>query len=250
MITKLIKYQEIDKKLRDIENMLGASDERKHVFLSAKFLKSIPELVAKIDNKAIDLMNQLSAIKDKRAALSEQLRYIAGDVDNIETEESVHYTMKKADEIIASIKALDTACAKLSTEMASLSAEYDQVKVKTKKANEQYKEYNEKYTALKASVQGEMKQIQTELAELRKSIDPEKMKKYDVAVWAHHGMFAAGADFDDSFGLMHTVEKAAEILVKVLSMVPEKRQTITPANFRKFTEAYNFHLDEKFLYEK
>jgi predicted nucleic acid-binding Zn-ribbon protein len=63
--------------------------------------------------------------------------------------------------------------------MASLSAEYDQVKVKTKKANEQYKEYNEKYTALKASVQGEMKQIQTELAELRKSIDPEKMKKYD-----------------------------------------------------------------------
>ena len=78
----------------------------------------------------------------------------------------------------------------------------------------------------------------------------ELMKRVDVAVWAHHGMFAAGADFDDSFGLMHTVEKAAEILVKVLSMVPEKRQTITPANFRKFTEAYNFHLDEKFLYEK
>ncbi len=179
MITKLIRYQEIDKKLKDIENMLGSSDARKHVFLSAKFLNSVPELVAKIDNKAIDLMNQLASIKEKRVALSEQLQYIAGDVDNIETEESVHYTMKKADEIIASIKSLDNACSKLANEMSALSAEYDQVKAKTTSAKNQYKEYNEKYTALKASVQDEMKAIQTELAELRKSIDPAKMKKYD-----------------------------------------------------------------------
>lgn len=78
----------------------------------------------------------------------------------------------------------------------------------------------------------------------------ELMKRYNVAIWAHHGMFAAGADFDDTFGLMHTVEKAAEILVKVLSMVPEKRQTITAANFKKFAAEYDMNLDERFLYEK
>lgn len=76
------------------------------------------------------------------------------------------------------------------------------------------------------------------------------MKTYDVAVWAHHGMFVAGTDFDDAFGLMHTVEKAAEILVKVLSMSPEKRQTITAENFRKFAAEYNLDLPERFLYEK
>lgn len=36
------------------------------------------------------------------------------------------------------------------------------------------------------------------------------MKEYDVAIWAHHGMFAAGEDFDLTFGLMHTVEKSAD----------------------------------------
>ena len=76
------------------------------------------------------------------------------------------------------------------------------------------------------------------------------MKTYDVAVWAHHGMFVAGADFDDAFGLMHTVEKAAEILVKVLSMSPQKRQTITTENFKKFAAEYNLDLPERFLYEK
>ena len=78
----------------------------------------------------------------------------------------------------------------------------------------------------------------------------ELMKEYDVAIWAHHGMFAAGEDFDLTFGLMHTVEKSAEILVKMLSMQPNKRQTIQPDEFRHLAEDFKVTLPEKFLYEK
>ena len=78
----------------------------------------------------------------------------------------------------------------------------------------------------------------------------ELMKKYDVAVWAHHGMFATGEDFDLTFGLMHTGEKSAEILVKMLSMRPDKLQTITPDNFRDLAEDFKVTLPEKFLYDK
>ena len=59
-----------------------------------------------------------------------------------------------------------------------------------------------------------------------------------LAIWAHHGMFAAGFDFDLTFGLMHTAEKSAEILVKTLSMQPTKRQTITPDEFRHLADVY------------
>lgn len=76
------------------------------------------------------------------------------------------------------------------------------------------------------------------------------MKEYDLAIWAHHGMFAAGYDFDLTFGLMHTAEKAAEILVKTLSMQPNKLQTITAQNFRDLAIDFNVTLPEKFLYEK
>ena len=76
------------------------------------------------------------------------------------------------------------------------------------------------------------------------------MKEYDVAIWAHHGMFAAGEDFDLTFGLMHTVEKSAEILVKMRSMQPNKRQTITPDDFRHLAKDFHVSLPEKFLYEK
>ena len=76
------------------------------------------------------------------------------------------------------------------------------------------------------------------------------MKKYDVAIWAHHGMFCSGEGFDDTFGLMHTVEKSAEILVKVLSINSHKLQTILPNDFRSLAKNFNVTLPEKFLYEK
>jgi rhamnulose-1-phosphate aldolase len=74
----------------------------------------------------------------------------------------------------------------------------------------------------------------------------EMMKKYNVAIWAHHGTFCSGTDLDETFGLMHTVEKSAEILVKVLSM-GGKRQTIQSGEFRELAKAFNVTLPEKFL---
>ncbi len=78
----------------------------------------------------------------------------------------------------------------------------------------------------------------------------EIMKTRNVAVWAHHGMFVCGHDFDETFGLMHTVEKSAEILVKVMSMTDRKRNTIRPDEFRALQGPFGIELDERYLYEK
>lgn len=78
----------------------------------------------------------------------------------------------------------------------------------------------------------------------------ELMEKYNAVIWAHHGMFCSGENFDLTFGLMHTIEKSAEILIKVLSMSPVKRQTITPDNFRELEKGFHVSLPERFLYEK
>ncbi|MDD4125089.1 MAG: rhamnulose-1-phosphate aldolase [Eubacteriales bacterium] len=36
-------------------------------------------------------------------------------------------------------------------------------------------------------------------------------EKYNILIWAHHGIFSAGYDFDDAFSLVDVVEKAAKI---------------------------------------
>lgn len=75
----------------------------------------------------------------------------------------------------------------------------------------------------------------------------EKMKEYDVAIWAHHGIFCAGEDFDIAFGLAHTVEKSAEVYMKVRSVTDKKVQTITKENFLDLAREFGFNLREDFL---
>jgi len=74
----------------------------------------------------------------------------------------------------------------------------------------------------------------------------ELMKSHDVVIWAHHGIFCSGETLDLTFGLMDTVEKSAEILVKVLSM-GGKKQTITSQNFRDLARDFNVSISEDYL---
>ena len=76
----------------------------------------------------------------------------------------------------------------------------------------------------------------------------ELMKTYQAAIWAQHGLFASGPDFDITFGLAHTIEKSAEIYVKVLSMGGGIiRQTITNDDLRAIAHDFGVTLNEKFL---
>ena len=74
----------------------------------------------------------------------------------------------------------------------------------------------------------------------------EKMKEYDAVIWAHHGMFVSGRDFDEAFGLMHTVEKAAEICRLALSC-GGIRQTIPDEGLLAVAEAFGVEIRREFL---
>ena len=75
------------------------------------------------------------------------------------------------------------------------------------------------------------------------------IEKYDAVIWAHHGMFVTGSTFDEAFGLADTIEKSAEILVKVISMkgVFSKEQTISRENFIHLAKDFNLTLNEDVL---
>ena len=75
----------------------------------------------------------------------------------------------------------------------------------------------------------------------------KKMEEFDAAVWAHHGLFASGPDFDITFGLMHTIEKAAQIWVLQKSTGLPELQTIQDDELRAIARDFNVQLREDFL---
>ena len=65
----------------------------------------------------------------------------------------------------------------------------------------------------------------------------EKMNDFRLVVWAQHGIYGAGADLDETFGLIETAEKGAEIYMKTL---PHPiLQTITDEDLKVIAKAFN-----------
>lgn len=73
------------------------------------------------------------------------------------------------------------------------------------------------------------------------------MESYQAAVWAQHGLFVSGPDYDTAFGLAHTIEKSAEIYWKVLSTGQPILQTITDDDLRAIAHDFGVKLNEDFL---
>jgi rhamnulose-1-phosphate aldolase len=73
------------------------------------------------------------------------------------------------------------------------------------------------------------------------------MAKYDAVVWAHHGLFCAGPDFDITFGLMHTIEKAAQIWVLQKSTGLKELQTIADDELLAIARDFGVALKTEFL---
>jgi rhamnulose-1-phosphate aldolase len=73
----------------------------------------------------------------------------------------------------------------------------------------------------------------------------EKMKKYRLVVWTLHGIYGAGKDMDETFGLIETVEKAAKqyMLTAHLSKV----NTITDENLVALAKRFELDYRKDFL---
>ena len=73
----------------------------------------------------------------------------------------------------------------------------------------------------------------------------EKMRTARLVVWAQHGLYGAGKDLDEAFGLIETAEKAAEIYMKIahLPLV----NTISDAQMHLLEERFQVRAREGYL---
>lgn len=75
------------------------------------------------------------------------------------------------------------------------------------------------------------------------------LKRYDAAVCACHGLFCAGKDCGDALGMAHTLEKSADIYLRILSSGAAPLRSITGGDLRALSEAYSLDLNGEFLWD-
>ena len=73
----------------------------------------------------------------------------------------------------------------------------------------------------------------------------EKMKTARLVVWAQHGIYGAGKDLDETFGLIETAEKGAEIYMKIAHL--PLLNTITDEQLHQLEERFGVKGREGYL---
>ncbi len=73
----------------------------------------------------------------------------------------------------------------------------------------------------------------------------EKMKEFRLVVWGMHGIYGAGRTIDEAFGLIETVEKAAQIYMLTAHM--PRINTITDAQMVDLAEYFKVNYRKDFL---
>ena len=178
MIKALKEYQTKDARLKEIENILLSSEERKKRNSAKKYILGVEENVNKLDDKALELKATFDKIELDAKKLSEQQQEIMQTLEGIEDEKQVQFLIKKIDEILAKIKSLNSDADMISKEMQGVVSEYEKIKKTTKVAQVQYKENADKYKELEASYQQEKDALEKELSTLGKAVEPSLMERY------------------------------------------------------------------------
>jgi len=73
----------------------------------------------------------------------------------------------------------------------------------------------------------------------------EKMQTARLVVWAQHGIYGAGKDLDETFGLIETAEKAAEIYLKIAHL--PILNTITDEQLHQIEAGYGVKARDGYL---
>lgn len=73
----------------------------------------------------------------------------------------------------------------------------------------------------------------------------KKMEEFRLVIWAMHGIYAAGKTMDETFGLIETVEKAAEIYMLTAHL--PRINTIKDEDMLKLAELFKVNCRKDFL---
>ena len=179
-VEKLLKYQETDEKLLKLERDLGNSDERINYVQAKSFLTRAPEKLDALEAKAVELAALVSELNKKYAEIAETLSDFDHIDEMVDGGADISFYKKNVTQISDRLKSIKAEVSSLTKAIKDADEEYQQMKKKTIDMQKQYSESTEAYKKLKESLQIEALAVKKELDALKKNIEPEVMKKYEI----------------------------------------------------------------------
>ena len=177
-VQAILNYQEVDTKLYKLEREIAGSEERKEYVKVKKFLEAAPEKLDSLEVKATALKTEAAEISKKYARTEETLKDFENLDELVNGGADIAFYKKKAQSIIDQLKKLKSDLNTLTENVKSVDAEYQKLKKQVIAMQKQYAEVSEKYKAVKASKDGERKEIEAQLQKIAKDVPSSLLEIY------------------------------------------------------------------------
>lgn len=177
-VQQLIKYQEVDSKLLEIEREAVNSEEWKNFSQAKSFLTKAPEKLEAMDAKAREMTEMLNSLISKYAEIEETLNDFEHLNELVDAGADLSFYKKNATSIAESIKSMKGEIASLKKSIKEADEAYQAFKKKTITVQKEYTEYSAAYQQYKKVKVAEMDGVKAELEKLEKELDPEVLKRY------------------------------------------------------------------------
>lgn len=177
-LQSLLRYQQVDAKLKKIEQEIATCDERKKLSQARKFLENAGDKLDAIDAKALELKHIAQILTKKYLEMNEILKEFSGIDELVASGADITFYVKNAQALSDGLKALKADINTLIGRINAASEEYKKLKAQTIKMQKQYNEYREKFASVKEARKAETDKINAELAEIEKSISSDIFAKY------------------------------------------------------------------------
>ncbi|MBO5525584.1 MAG: hypothetical protein J5993_02415 [Clostridia bacterium] len=177
-LESMLQYQEVDGKLRALEQEIASSDERKKYFSAKKFLEKASEKLEVLDNKAVSLEKSAKLLTKRYVELAKSLDDFANLDALIEQGADISFYKKQAQALSEQLRGIKAELNQIIASVNAIQKDYASLKQQTITAQKQFKEYRVKYNEVKEGKASEMEALETELKKLEKGCNREVIAKY------------------------------------------------------------------------
>lgn len=178
MIENLLKYQEIDGKIRQIEKELNDSENKKRGRHLSSYLRDAENSVKKMESRSKEINIMLNALLQ---SFQEKVKLVDEYEKNVETSldlGEINYLRKKADDLTRALQGVESEVSALLREIAEISAQYDDFRNRYPAAKKQYEECRAAYEKETRERRPEAQKLMGELKTLENGIDKPVLERY------------------------------------------------------------------------
>lgn len=179
MMDKMLAYQEVDGKLRQIQKELNDSESKKRGRQLSGYLRDAENSFRKMEQRSKEINILLAGLSQ---AFAEKLRLVGEYEKNVETSinlDEINYLRKKTDDLARSLQSTEMEVNDLLREIGSIASRYDSFRNRIPQAKKQYDECRAAYEKESGERMPEMQKLSAELKNLEKGIDADALRHYN-----------------------------------------------------------------------